>query len=164
MTAQEIKAILEEHTTIEDFAFEEFGPANSFIASPEVEKMISTQKEAREKMENHPTYKKSWGEQQSDAEYMALRKAYLECPSGYPERKNEWLESLGLGPIENVDRKGGEGEGEEWYTVFYFPKHDVYLKCDGFYESYNGTEFYNGWDDCFEVKPQEKTITVYQSI
>jgi hypothetical protein len=73
-------------------------------------------------------------------------------------------EELGLGKIETVDEKGGEGEGEEWYIVYYFSTYNVYLKCDGFYQSYNGTEFYNGWGDCFEVTPQEKTITVYEKI
>jgi len=97
MTAQEIKDILEERLSIEDFAFEDF-----------------------------------------------------------------IQDELGLGPIEAVTQVGGEGQGDEWYIIFYFTDHNVYLKCDGYYQSYNGTEFYDGWGDCYEVKPQEKTITVYE--
>ncbi len=99
MTAQEIKAVLEEKLTIEDFAFEDF----------------------------------------------------------------DW-EELGLGEIKEVEQRGGEGQGDEWYIVYYFPDHDIYLKVDGYYQSYNGTEFYDGWDDCYEVKPQEKTITVFEKL
>jgi hypothetical protein len=164
MTAQEIKAILEKHTSIEDFAFGDFGPNDDFVASPEVEQIVNAKKEAEKIMEEHPLYKKPWNEQQLDTEFMALKDAYLELPSGYLEIKNEWLKSLGLGPIENVDRKGGEGEGEEWYVVFYFPKHNVYLKCNGYYQSYHGTEFYGGWNDCFEVIPKQVEITVYEKI
>jgi hypothetical protein len=69
---------------------------------------------------------------------------------------------LGLGDIEEVAQHGGEGEGEDWYSVMYFKDHDVYLKCQGSYSSYNGTEFYGEWDDCIEVRPQEVTITVYK--
>lgn len=67
----------------------------------------------------------------------------------------------GLGEVEEVVQKGGEGEGSEWYSVKYFKDHDVYIKVEGYYSSYNGTDF-DGWEDCSEVKPQEKTITVYE--
>jgi|SRR6188508_2008856 len=61
-----------------------------------------------------------------------------------------------------VDRYGGEGQGETWYNVRYFPQHNVYIKVDGFYTSYSGTDFDDGWECCSEVKPQIKTITVYE--
>lgn len=64
------------------------------------------------------------------------------------------------GPYEIVKEYGGEGKGETWYKVFYFTNHDVYIKVDGFYSSYEGVEF-EGWDDATEVRPTEKTITVY---
>lgn len=67
---------------------------------------------------------------------------------------------LGLGEIEEVDNYGGEGQGDTWYTVRYFKDHDVYIKTNGFYSSYNGTDFDYGFGE--EVKPVEKTITVYE--
>ena len=82
---------------------------------------------------------------------------------GYPERTKcyEYLTSLNLQYTE-VFQKGGEGEGDEWYSVKYFPQHDVYIRVDGWYQSHNGTEFYEGWGCCSEVRPQEKVITVYE--
>lgn len=62
---------------------------------------------------------------------------------------------------EEVDSYGGEGQGETWYTVKYFRDHDVYIRVDGYYTSYNGVEFDKGWDACKEVRPRKKTITVY---
>lgn len=67
-----------------------------------------------------------------------------------------------LGTMIEVEQVGGEGEGDTWYSVKYFQDHDVYIKVSGWYQSYNGTEF-NDWSDaCKEVRPQEKTVTVYE--
>lgn len=71
------------------------------------------------------------------------------------------VDKLGLGKIEEVEQYGGEGQGDTWYSVKYFPDHDVYLKVNGWYQSYSGTDF-NGWEDVDVVKPQQKTITVYE--
>lgn len=71
-------------------------------------------------------------------------------------------EKLGLGPIEEVHQEGGEGEGSHWESVQYFKEHDVYISVVGYYTSYHGTDFYDGWSCCKEVKPKEKTITVYE--
>lgn len=68
---------------------------------------------------------------------------------------------LGLGEIEEIHQQGGEGEGSHWESVKYFKDHNIYIKVTGFYSSYNGTDF-DGWSDCSEVKPIEKTITVYE--
>lgn len=65
-----------------------------------------------------------------------------------------------LGEVKEVRQQGGEGEGDVWYVVHYFPAHDVYLRTDGYYSSYGGTEFYDGFGR--EVRPQEKMITVYE--
>ena len=72
-------------------------------------------------------------------------------------------EETELGEIKQVDSHGGEDEGSDWYRVFHFVEHDVYIKVQGWYSSYNGTDFSDGWDCCSEVSPQEKTITVYES-
>jgi hypothetical protein len=67
-----------------------------------------------------------------------------------------------FGEIVMVDRYGGEGGGDTWYVVHHFVDHDVYIITEGFYQSYNGVEFYDGWGCCREVRPKEKTITVYE--
>lgn len=64
-----------------------------------------------------------------------------------------------VGEWEEVKHYGGEGQGDTWYSVKYFKDHDVYIRTDGFYSSYNGTDFDEGFGR--EVKPAEKTITVY---
>lgn len=76
---------------------------------------------------------------------------------GVPEK--EVLNYLGVGTYKVVDSYGGEGCGETWYKVFHFTDHNVYIRIDGFYQSYNGTEFYSGYGR--EVFPQEKTIVVF---
>lgn len=75
---------------------------------------------------------------------------------------DEDIKALGLGPIEEIDQYGGEGQGDKWWSVKYFPDHDIYLKVTGFYQSHYGTDFYDGWRGVKEVKPKEKTITVYE--
>lgn len=69
-----------------------------------------------------------------------------------------------IGECQEVDQYGGEGKGEDWWSIKYFPDHDVYIKVNGFYTSYNGTDFYDGWDNCHEVKPKEKLVVVYQEV
>lgn len=78
----------------------------------------------------------------------------------FSERREKAKELLGLGEIKEVDSYGGEGQGETWYTIKHFVDHDVYIRTDGFYSSYNGTDFYDGWGE--EVKPVQKTVTVYE--
>ena len=66
---------------------------------------------------------------------------------------------LGLGEIEEVDQGGGPDKGNDWFRVFYFKEHDVYLRTDGWYSSYSGTEFDDGFGKL--VIPVEKTITTF---
>ena len=66
------------------------------------------------------------------------------------------------GPNTQVYSKGGEGQGEDWRRVYHFTDHDVYIQVKGFYQSHCGVDFYDGWENVTEVKPQEKTITVYE--
>jgi len=70
------------------------------------------------------------------------------------------LQNLGLGEVEEVKQKGGEGEGDTWYSVKYFKDHDVYIRTDGYYQSHNGADFDEGYG--YEVFPKEKTIVVYE--
>jgi hypothetical protein len=64
-----------------------------------------------------------------------------------------------LGGWDEVAQKGGEGQGDEWYSVKFFPKYDIYIKTDGWYSSYHGVDF-EEWGK--EVTPKEKVITVYE--
>lgn len=68
-----------------------------------------------------------------------------------------------IGDWKEVYQQGGEGEGDHWESVKYFKDHDVYIQICGRWSSYEGTDF----DDdlvrcCYNVRPQEKTITVYE--
>lgn len=72
-------------------------------------------------------------------------------------------EISGLGKFQMIDKYGGEGDGSKWYNIRYFVEHDIYVQVSGYYQSYVGVEF-GGWDDVTEVKPQERTITVYEPI
>jgi hypothetical protein len=67
-----------------------------------------------------------------------------------------WKFPESLGKCVDIDAYGGEGQGETWYRVKHFVDHDVYIKVDGFYTSYDGTDF-EDWDEaCSEVRPTEK--------
>lgn len=60
-----------------------------------------------------------------------------------------------------VDRHGGEGEGDEYYSVYKFKSNldeICYIKFRGFYASYSGAEY----EECLLVKPVTKTIVVYE--
>jgi GTP cyclohydrolase III len=69
-----------------------------------------------------------------------------------------------IGNVDVIDSYGGEGQGENWYKVYFFKDHNVYAKLEGYYTSYDGVSFYNGWDCLFEVMPSEKTIVVYDTV
>ena len=168
MTAQEIKDILEENMSIEAFAFEEYEIPNDFTFSDNVEKIAELEKAAREAMNSCEYYKMSWKERQEaspevKAEYDKLHSTWANNRV-WDVKKKEYMMSLGIGEWEEIDQYGGEGQGDTWYSIKYFKDHDVYLKCDGYYQSYNGTEFYDGWDNVYEVKPEQKTITVFEKI
>lgn len=94
--------------------------------------------------------------------------AFHEFPENwYGKRENgdidysQWIHPE-LGTVVEVDEYGGEGQGEQWYTVLHFVDQDVYIRVDGFYTSFNGTDFYDGWNCCSNVQPITKTITVYE--
>tara|TARA_R110000868_G_scaffold76573_6_gene220170 strand:- start:6050 stop:6442 length:393 start_codon:yes stop_codon:yes gene_type:complete len=89
----------------------------------------------------------------------------LPSDAGYDvkrERRNNYAKTQPLGVVTQVDSHGGEGEGEDWWRVYHFETHGIYVQVEGFYQSYNGTEFWNGWESCSEVSPKQKTITVYE--
>lgn len=91
-----------------------------------------------------------------------LEKIKSVCGSVYEFAHEDYdPNDFGLGPCTEVKQYGGEGKGDKWYSIKYFKDHDVYIRVDGYYQSYNGAEF-EGWKSCKEVKPEEKLITVYE--
>lgn len=57
------------------------------------------------------------------------------------------------------DSYGGEGQGDDFWNVVRFSAGDsvAYVQFDGWYQSYNGSE-YTEW---FFVEPKEVTVTQY---
>lgn len=71
---------------------------------------------------------------------------------------------LGLGECTtDVYKQGGEGKGEDWRRVHRFVDHDIFIEVRGHYVSHDGVGFYDSFEDHVkEVKPVQKTITVYE--
>lgn len=65
-----------------------------------------------------------------------------------------------LGKIEMVEQHGGEGEGDSYYSVYHFVDHDVYIQFDGWWQSHEGADY----NEMFEVRPEQVTITQYQRV
>jgi hypothetical protein len=55
--------------------------------------------------------------------------------------------------VEYVEQFGGEGHGDDYWSVYKFTKNDesCYVKFDGYYASYNGSDY----DEWFFVEPKE---------
>lgn len=68
-------------------------------------------------------------------------------------------EEYGFGKVETVDSYGGEDRSSTYYTVRHFIDHNVYIKTEGYYSSYNGVDWDFGHGQ--EVLPKRKTIIVY---
>lgn len=59
------------------------------------------------------------------------------------------------------DNHGGEGQGDDYWSVYKFfdaEGHQCFVKFNGYYASYSGSDYY----EFFFVEPKEKTITVYE--
>jgi hypothetical protein len=65
-----------------------------------------------------------------------------------------------LGKIECVEQFGGEGQGDNYYSVYHFEDHDVYIQFQGWYASHHGSEY----EEMFEVKPYEEVVTKYKQV
>lgn len=85
---------------------------------------------------------------------------WREMPNEYTEKERQILEQLGLGKVVTVEDYGGEGQGDTYYSVKHFVDHDVYIRTDGWYASYEGGTYDQGYG--YEVRPQEKTVIVYE--
>lgn len=77
----------------------------------------------------------------------------------YDEEQKEFVVSLG--ESNKVYGEGGnEGGGEYFERVFYFKDHDVYIQITGYYESNNGTECDEEFNQVF---PRRVIDTVYET-
>ena len=98
-----------------------------------------------------------------------VNRAFFNSEIGDIERRNSWdgkevsdfkdaLLTAGI-DYEEEAQHGGEGQGERFWTVYSFTKDNekVFVQFDGWYQSYNGSE-YNGW---FFVEPKEVVVTQY---
>lgn len=65
-----------------------------------------------------------------------------------------------LGEIKTVYQFGGEGCGDDYYTIYHFVTHDVYIKFAGWYASHYGSEYSN----MYEVRPIEVTKIEYKRV
>ena len=74
------------------------------------------------------------------------------------EQEKEIIEALG--EVKQVYSKGGSGKGDEWSRVQHFVDHDVYVRVDAYYESYNGTDFDGA--EVYLCSPVEKMVTFYE--
>jgi hypothetical protein len=61
--------------------------------------------------------------------------------------------------FELVDRYGGEDQGSDYWSVYSFTDgmEVVFIQFQGWYASYEGSTY----EEFYEVKPVEKTITVF---
>lgn len=74
---------------------------------------------------------------------------------------NEDLDTEDFGEWEMVDEEGGyEGGGEYAHRVVHFKTHDVYIKLEGFYSSYAGTDYED--EEYQIVKPTQRMVTFYE--
>lgn len=68
------------------------------------------------------------------------------------------FQTLGLGEFEVLDSYGGEGKGDDYWLVFYLKQHNIYIKLDGYYQSYDGGYY----TSMYEVKPKQVMMTIYE--
>lgn len=62
--------------------------------------------------------------------------------------------------FERKEKFGGEGEGEDYYSVYRFftDTDECYIKFSGWYQSYSGSDY----SEFFVVKPVERMVTFYE--
>lgn len=168
LTAEEILKIVEENYSINSFCEgqwdeieDEGSPLNNYELNEVSRQLVEKKQVLLDKLKSHPLHQASFEGKLASEEYQQILKEYSEIPSEWDLIREAILEHLGLGKVVEVDSYGGEGSGEEYYSVKHFVDHDVYIRTDGFYQSYNGVEFYNGYGS--EVFPVEVTKTEYHT-
>lgn len=166
LTANELLILIEENSdNVSSFAYGDFPiTPDNFEYSVELQNKINNDNLERERiknaMEETGVASASWQERRDHPIYSELQDQLRALPFLNKLKTNEVLNSLGIGEWEEIEQYGGEDCGSTWYSIKYFKDHDVYIKTNGHYQSYNGTEFYDGYGE--EVKPVQKTVTVYE--
>lgn len=155
LNAKEILEIIEENYSEYAFAHNEWDDVDSIKGCPDFE-YIEKERDDFYAKHQEKFRKLSWSEREQDPDW----KTYSSMPSKWDKKREFVLNYLGLGKVVEIDQYGGEGQGDHWYSVKHFVDHDVYIKITGHYSSYHGTDFYDGYGK--EVKPKEKTITVFE--
>ena len=160
LTGEEILKIVADNYTVDQFAYGEWGSAtnNTFTPAQQEEiDRVNSERLAVEKLLPKRLDFATYEEYAKDPNVVL----YNELPSSYILEREYTLKNLGLGEVDEVVQYGGQNQGSTWYSVKYFKDHDVYIRTDGYYQSYHGTEFYDGHGRV--VIPQERKITVYES-
>ena len=160
LNANEILEIVEKNYSVESFGY------NDLLETLEGVEIITEEQQAealkldKERSDYFESIKESLeGKTHKERlEHESFIK-YRDMPSKWQYLQNCVLETLGLGKVVEIEQYGGEDQGSTWYSVKHFVDHDVYIKTEGYYQSYNGTEFYEGYGH--EVTPQERTVTVF---
>jgi hypothetical protein len=67
--------------------------------------------------------------------------------------------TLPSGEAKEIEQKGGEGEGEEYWVVFRVGD-DKFFRVEGYYTSWEGTNWENA--EVIEVEPAQVLVTVYK--
>lgn len=62
--------------------------------------------------------------------------------------------------FEHVDNYGGEEQGRDYWSIYAFhdEAHVVYVKFDGWYASYHGSEY----EEWFFVEPRQVQVTQFE--
>lgn len=156
LTYEQILDILEKNVNINNFASEGYvSTPEGFVFSEEVEQIKKVKNEAYNK---YIQINQQSGGNRDKCQPALNEWAALPYPS--VKMQEEITNSLGLGEIKQVNKYGGEGE--TWYAVYYFPVHNVYMRIDGYYQSYDGVSFDNEWGCASKVEPKTKTVIVYE--
>lgn len=173
MTAKEIlsrlgeletegKLSVELYATYEDYNYDTDEDFTEHIdaaegVDAEYERLKQESKAAEDALKLHAGYNNS--NLRDDVYYLLLDKYHI---TRYPNKAKAYINCLGLGRVDEVKQKGGTDQGSEWYTIKYFVDHDVYIKTEGYYSSYEGTEFNDGFG--YEVKPVQVMKTIYNKV
>jgi len=86
---------------------------------------------------------------------------YLKTAVDTYNSNNFWnyVQSI-FGETEEVYQHGGEGQGDSYIQVYLFVEHNVHVRYDAFYSSYDGVD-YDGCDWEFVI-PKQRMVTFYE--
>ena len=159
-TGAELLEIIEANYDVSTFGYNEMGDTHEPVEVTAEEKAEGDRLQA-EKSAYHERVKGNfdnlpYSERQKHPDFIQ----WQAMTSRWEHERNVITTKLGLGPVQEIEQHGGEDQGSTWYSIKYFPDHDVYIRTDGYYQSYSGTDFHEGYGKV--VTPQQKTITVFE--